>query len=510
MNLEGLAVVLRQRAEWETFDFGIDLVRHWWRPVFTAWLVVTVPVVLLLVLGLDGFGLLVFWWLLPLFETAVLYSLSRAVFGQVPTWQEAVRAMPKLWRDAWRELLLRRFVPARVQRLAVRQLEGLQGKARSQRVEVLFRGRGGGQWLPVLFLLFEAVVFTSMLFLAVLMTPTWTGVDWTQITDDWLDGTLGQPLLIVLQLTLAATLLLLHPFYVGAGFATYLDRRTELEGWDLEIAFRAIDRRLSVGSRRVAVLCVLLLGYGALAPQPVSAREQATQPTPHHEQEAAAAQAPSERSGAVWSGAPERDPRRVAAEILEGSDFERQVTQTRWQLRDDLFPDVKVSGPSWVPNLFQGVATSLETFLWLVGGAMVLGIFWTVWKSQRDLRPLAEDTPEPPQRLFGLDIRRESLPADIPAAAETLWRAGKPAEALSLLYRGALGRLVTEGVELRESFTEDDCLRAARPSLAPGRSTFFGELTRAWQSVAYAHRVPREDRAELLWSSWAEHFGRSR
>ena len=38
----------------------------------------------------------------------------------------------------------------------------------------------------------------------------------------------------------AAAVLVLEPFYVAAGFALYLNRRTLLEGWDIEVALRRI------------------------------------------------------------------------------------------------------------------------------------------------------------------------------------------------------------------------------------------------------------------------------
>ena len=36
----------------------------------------------------------------------------------------------------------------------------------------------------------------------------------------------------------AAVVLFLEPFYVAAGFAIYLNRRAELEAWDIEQEFR--------------------------------------------------------------------------------------------------------------------------------------------------------------------------------------------------------------------------------------------------------------------------------
>jgi hypothetical protein len=36
----------------------------------------------------------------------------------------------------------------------------------------------------------------------------------------------------------SSAVLLLEPFYVAAGFAMYLNRRAELEAWDIEQEFR--------------------------------------------------------------------------------------------------------------------------------------------------------------------------------------------------------------------------------------------------------------------------------
>jgi hypothetical protein len=41
-----------------------------------------------------------------------------------------------------------------------------------------------------------------------------------------------------LQAGYAAVVLFLEPFFVAAGFAMYLNRRAELEAWDIEQEFR--------------------------------------------------------------------------------------------------------------------------------------------------------------------------------------------------------------------------------------------------------------------------------
>jgi hypothetical protein len=47
----------------------------------------------------------------------------------------------------------------------------------------------------------------------------------------------------------AAAIAIVEPFYVAAGFALYLNRRTLLEGWDLELAFRRLAARLGDAAR---------------------------------------------------------------------------------------------------------------------------------------------------------------------------------------------------------------------------------------------------------------------
>jgi hypothetical protein len=88
-----------------------------------------------------------------------------------------------------------------------------------------------------------------------------------------------------------------------------------------------------------------------------------------------------------------------------------------------------------------------------------------------------------------LDIRPESLPADIGAAVRELWLAGERRAALSLLYRGALSRLVhSYQVAIGDASTEGDCVRLARAALASPRGDFVAALVDAWQLAVYGGR----------------------
>ena len=43
---------------------------------------------------------------------------------------------------------------------------------------------------------------------------------------------------IVIAVAYALTVMFLEPFFVAAGFAMYMNRRAELEAWDIEQEFR--------------------------------------------------------------------------------------------------------------------------------------------------------------------------------------------------------------------------------------------------------------------------------
>ena len=43
---------------------------------------------------------------------------------------------------------------------------------------------------------------------------------------------------LALPIAYATAVLFVEPFYVAAGFAMYLNRRAELEAWDIEQKFR--------------------------------------------------------------------------------------------------------------------------------------------------------------------------------------------------------------------------------------------------------------------------------
>jgi hypothetical protein len=96
-----------------------------------------------------------------------------------------------------------------------------------------------------------------------------------------------------------------------------------------------------------------------------------------------------------------------------------------------------------------------------------------------------------PSHVRDLDIRPESLPDDLPAAVRALWQRGESRAALSLLYRGALSRLVHDhAVPVRAASTEGECATLASRHLDAERGAFVARLIGLWQLAVYGARLP--------------------
>jgi hypothetical protein len=127
--------------------------------------------------------------------------------------------------------------------------------------------------------------------------------------------------------------------------------------------------------------------------------------------------------------------------------------------------------------------------------------------SERQVSLAAENLPT---HVGGLDIRPQSLPDDIGAAARAEWFKGNVVACLSLLYRGALSALVTRyAAAIRSSFTEAECLNAAKSRVDASASAYLELLINAWLQAVYAARFPTEATVLALCDEFALHFDKA-
>ncbi|MCB1227995.1 MAG: hypothetical protein KDK99_19475, partial [Verrucomicrobiales bacterium] len=454
MKLEDLTVVLRPRRPWEAVDLGCSLVRRDYGRILLLWLATVGPLWVVLAVALrdhPGWFSLAVWWLKPLYDRVPLYFISRATFGDRPGFRETWKAWPRLWlKFLLPALLWRRLSMIRAFALPVWMLEGQRGAAARARLRGLsIEGGSSGSAATVAFLHLEIAVFFGLLMLTAKLAPS-SGLP---PIDEWFSGGLDDATNLshafewYSNLLYLASITLIEPFYVGAGFGLYLNCRSKMEGWDIEVVFRMLAQRLQQAAQQsVAVLLMigLLLG-SALGEEPKTAE-------------------------------PPEGPRATLEEVLARPEFEvHSKTERVW------IPDKSESGSSskidsaWLNGIFLVIGMSgliaLVVFI-------ALGLAKYLRSASLPMKGLRGEGKRPARMVMGLEITEESLPEDLLGAARAAWAAGQPREALSLLYRGALARLVLRArVGIRDSDTEDDCLKRVTAEAAPELAAYFSDLT---------------------------------
>ncbi|KAF1053380.1 MAG: hypothetical protein GAK43_01437 [Stenotrophomonas maltophilia] len=517
MRLTDAAVAIRPRSAWEALDLGTLLARRHAGLLIGSWALVTLPLFTLISLLLwnhPGWAVFIMWWLKPAFERLPLYILSRALFGDTPRLGEALRAFPRLLKpQLLASLLWRRFSPTRSFDLPVLQLEGLRGAERSKRLSVLAqRNAGAATWLTLVGMHLEIALWAGLLALFYLLLPHQWLTDWKWqsllhvMNGDW------TWLEHLTNLLYALVLLVWEPVYVACGFTLYLNRRTELEAWDIELVFRRLRQRL------IGTAYALLLGLGALltlAPVDATWAAAASRSCPLPDQNPNGPNAPRLTHQALSSEA----SRQSIEKILAAPPFRNSETVTRWRLGEE---QAKADKPKpdddarmkrlfealshW--KLFNYLADIVQILLWAL---QLVAIALLVWRYREWLSLFASRLGLPrrapreaPMVLFGLELAPESLPDDIASEAERLWDE-QPRAALSLLYRALLSRLLHDyRLPLKASLTEGEVLHLVHGLQRAPLNQYSEQLTQHWQRLAYGHQRPAAELRAVLCDGWRQ------
>jgi hypothetical protein len=239
VKIDSLALQMRSRTPHEAADLGVRLCQAQARTIYRCWFMVAIPFALL-ALSLHEISpwmsTLAMWWGKPWLDRTVVFVLSRAAFGQDTTPRDVWNAQRQVW---WSQLIStwtwRRLSPWRSFTQPVCQLEGLDFLATRRRIVQLRRRRtGAAAMLTGAFSFAESALTVSFLSLVFWFALPGTGYDladlFTGNSSPWLD--------FFSTISYLLAVLVLEPFYVAAGFGMYLNRRTELEAWDIEQEFR--------------------------------------------------------------------------------------------------------------------------------------------------------------------------------------------------------------------------------------------------------------------------------
>ena len=514
MELEKVTAEIRPRTQWEAIDLGVRLVSKHAVSLFKAWMssVYLLAVLIFLLCYQSIFwGVFLVWWLKPVWEQVALHPLSRSLFGEHPTWRESALVLPGELRKNkgfvvmglvltalgwWSHsdpsegsdpasrtafatlywlvvigLLFYRSGLTRSLVLPIRYLEGFEGSRFKSRLQTLsYRSSGAATGLMLTCLLMEWLVFVSQIWFLFNMIPEGVGINDSLIVQgftEWEFELIPDWVWYLFAFFYLNAMSIVAWFYTGAGFGLYVNTRIWTEGWDIELKFKGLARRLG------------LLTFGALllAGSEVRANEKARQ-------------------------------------ILDEEDFKvetRGVYEVKG--KKDRGSSDPGSGSEWESGsggVFSGAGAAI---FWIILGLTVVAVVWVVVMNLHLFRGNKElattDKLKKVTTVAGMNVEPEKLPAHLVQTARQFWEEGRKKEALGLLYRGAISALVTgQIVEIEESDTEMDCLRRVTGAGEVAHASYFQVLTEAWISEAYARRTPDDKTVNVLCGNWP--FGEER
>lgn len=512
MQLSQIKADIRLRSPWEAIDLGFAMVQTWSRAIYIPWIIflVTFATLLWLIVPEDSLWMagVAFWWCKPIYDRLLLYIVSQELFSFPVGVFQSLKKLPSLMRGNGliSGLTYRRFSASRGLNLPIWQLEGLKGVARKKRQNLLHtRAHSQAVWLTIACVHIELIFNFAFFGFVFLWLPS--SMQEGFFSEFFLeqgseDASYWVNLLGYVFYTLSV--IIIEPFYVAGSFSLYINRRTQLEAWDIELVFRNIADRLAslkegAGQLSSNKLSSVLLAFvlsstvlGALLGcQPVYAADEPV-------------------SSIVL---PAEESKQTIEDLMKTEELKHKKEATFWKLKDfdwDKEKEPELNGfEESVRFVGQLFAVIFESALWilLVVAIILLIVYRDRWLSLFNMGDPVEEKKAKPDILFGMDIRPDSLPDDIPAAANAFWQQGKQREALSLLYRGALMRLVNkDDIALEDSHTEGDVIKLSRKVLIVQREQYLEKLTNVWRRAAYAHRFPDDVEAQFLFQHWSKDF----
>ena len=513
MQLEQISANIRLRSPWEAVDLGFAMVQRWWTSIYPALIIFNllylIPAFLFIPQQYYLHIVLFFWWIKPYSHRLILHILSQKLFNHELSTLQALRDIPSLLSYSFLgALTLRRFSFSRGFNLPIWQLERLKGKQRAKRQEVLLGAvHSEAIWLTVGLAFIEMILTASVFGLFILFIP---GDYLKPVFSNLFNPELGS---VATWMTLSVSFifilvtLLVEPFYIAANFALYINRRTQLEAWDIEISFRNIAKRLHAMTQKtlsiVTIMALAVLINMTLASKPSYAATE-SEDVPET----------SEVDYLQGTRLPASDSKEIIINIINSKDLKGEKKTTEWKLKSFDSPDKRdVNTSNSLADSLKPIAhffaVLIEYSLWILLfiAAVMLYLSRDKWLHLFTSEADEEDEYQAPDILFGMDIRKESLPEDIAKEAQQLWDKQQCRESLSLLYRGALAQLVNqEKILLEKSHTEGDILKLSKISLPENKQHYLTQLTTQWQLIAYAHRTPAEEAMAWLFSHWQTDF----
>lgn len=461
MQIPDSKLALRFRLNFEAIDAGCLLARRYWPTLLAGWLIISLPAFIALWF-LDNlfWTIVLLWWMKPLYERIPLQLIASKMFDQRANLLIVIKTVFSVDTIWW--LTLFRFFPGRSTLTPIAALEGLpQGSRKISERRRLISTRALSSYFVLHWIMFLMEIMCTVSALSVIYL-IWQAIapgdagDFLAILDNiWkiFGSPTGTNLIVTVYFVSMAVI---APFYVCSGFTIYLNRRIELEGWDIELMFRRI------GARVVSVF--LLVGFLVFPCFEAAVGQELN--------EGESIQTINERMQI------QEATRRIYEEQEIFSDEIRRESVRKTNRR--------ISTTNRRDNPLVGLlGFVIQVLIWVVVIGVVVWLItrfkvWTLFNRRSTKKTVSSDKEIVEDFTAQLD-----LPEDIVGSSRTAWETGNPRAALSLLYRGSLFQLVIQHeCPINLSHTETACTRFVERTI-PRLSGAFQAITQAWQQVAY-------------------------
>lgn len=480
MQLSRLSIALRPRGDWSAIDLGFSIAQHWYWGMFWRGAILLLPILgVAIALNNVILGVLLIWWFKPLYERIPLRYLSSAVFDESIPWRDSLRGC--FDRQLFLSLTFFRLSMRRTSYASI-SLEKLDKTHISYRKVTLFRSLS----MAILWLAMVGVVFeiASSIFIYQLLDsffetarqvvtkadPSTLGKITVYVND--LFASLRSMSLVELSAFLtiyAAIVLAVLPFYISASFSLYINQRTKIEGWDIEVGFNKLMQRLGFLS---LALCLTF---------PIDLQ----------------AQNPVDHETAI-------------TEVKNSEDF-NHVRST--ELPDDLASflewlnqALKTSPGQVEARQASPIAPFLEILLWIVFACLIGYFLVQLLLLLPNIQTAKQAEKQTGSRNRVTSTMLAKLPRNILYSAQQAWNSEDPRRAYSLLYLGSIRYLRDEyACQIGQEETEGECLRRIS-HLETHICDAFLEILASWQRVAYQGVVIQEPQFSRALQTFGQHF----
>ena len=276
---------------------------------------------------------------------------------------------------------------------------------------------------------------------------------------------------------------------------------------------RSLRADLASALARAALLAACACGSVAASAQVAISAEDAASSTQAAASAAAVVAASAARSSDARAARIESAVDKLRTDpLLSGKHVEHRL---RW--KGDTEPEKKkrkhvddASWLAWFASLARFINDVSRFLLWgIVAVLVALGLVSARHVVQLRAFRRAKIA-SPVSHVRDLDVRPESLPDDVGAAAWARWQSGDVPAALSLLYRGALSRLIHKfDVPITASATEGECLDLARGRLETTALRYVTQVVRAWEANIYGGRTLSNAMGEALCTGFGQRLDAS-